>query len=141
MRPMKHRVISLNYVSNRKLLKIAPYHMPKFGRYQKSSYLCTGNRKEQSFVPRSSLLLRPTRVINDDRRRSSMKTPKTAETGRSGEFEPTRLVSYPTHNKKKPPMQKSTGSLRKQIIIILKRSIEYAAHHSTHHDAPSERPK
>ena len=30
-------------------------------------------------------------------------------------------------------MQKSTGSLRKQIIIILKRSTEYAAHHSIHH--------
>ena len=27
------------------LLKIAPYHMPKFGRYQIYSYLCTGNRK------------------------------------------------------------------------------------------------
>ena len=27
------------------LLKIAPYHMPKFGGYRKSSYLCTGNRK------------------------------------------------------------------------------------------------
>ena len=29
--------------------------------------------KEQPFVPRSGLLLRPTRVINDGRRRSSMK--------------------------------------------------------------------
>jgi hypothetical protein len=38
-------------------------------------------------------------------------------------------------------MQKSTGSLRKQIIIILKRSTEYAAHHSTHHDAPAEKLK
>ena len=39
--------------------------------------------KEQSFVPRSSLLLRPTRVINDGRRQSSMKTPKMAETERA----------------------------------------------------------
>ena len=43
--------------------------------------------KEQPFVPRSGLLLRPTRVINDGRRRSSMKTPKTAGTGRSGELQ------------------------------------------------------
>ena len=62
--------------------------------------------KEQSFVPRSSLLLRPTRVINDGRRRSSMKTPKTAETGRSGEFEPTRLVSYRHTTKKAPDAEK-----------------------------------
>ena len=27
------------------LLKIAPYHMSKFGRYRILSYLCTGNRK------------------------------------------------------------------------------------------------
>ena len=39
------------------------------------------------FVPCSGLLLRPTRVINDGRRRSSMKTPKTAGTGRSGELQ------------------------------------------------------
>ena len=77
--------------------------------------------KEQLFEPCSGLLLRPTWGINDGRRWSSMKTPKTAE--------------------KKPPMQKSTGSLRKQIIIILKRSTEYAAHHSIHHDAPTERPR
>ena len=43
--------------------------------------------KEQPFVPCSGLLLRPTRVINDGRRRSSMKTPKTAGTGRSGELQ------------------------------------------------------
>ena len=45
--------------------------------------------KEQPFVPCSSLLLRPTRVINDGRRRSSMKTPKTEGTGRSGELQNT----------------------------------------------------
>ena len=39
------------------------------------------------FVPEGGLLLRPTRVINDGRRRSSMKTPKTAGTGRSGELQ------------------------------------------------------
>ena len=43
--------------------------------------------KEQPFVPCSGFLLRPTRVINDGRRRSSMKTPKTAGTGRSGELQ------------------------------------------------------
>ena len=43
--------------------------------------------KEQPFLPCSGLLLRPTRVINDGRRRSSMKTPKTAGTGRSGELQ------------------------------------------------------
>ena len=43
--------------------------------------------KEQPFVPCSGLLLRPTRVIKDGRRRSSMKTPKTAGTGRSGELQ------------------------------------------------------
>ena len=43
--------------------------------------------KEQPFVPRSGLLLRPARVINDGRRRSSMKTSKTAGTGRSGELQ------------------------------------------------------
>ena len=44
--------------------------------------------------------------INDGRRRSSMKTPKTAETGRSGEFEPTRLVSYRHTTKKAPDAEK-----------------------------------
>ena len=43
--------------------------------------------KEQPFVPCSGLLLRPMRVINDGRRRSSMKTPKTAGTERSGELQ------------------------------------------------------
>ena len=38
-------------------------------------------------MPEGGLLLRPTRVINDGRRRSSMKTPKTAGTGRSGELQ------------------------------------------------------
>ena len=28
------------------LLKIAPYHMSKFGRYRIFSYLCTSNRKK-----------------------------------------------------------------------------------------------
>ena len=42
--------------------------------------------KEQPFVPCSGLLLRPARVINDGRRWSSMKTTKTAGTGRSGEL-------------------------------------------------------
>ena len=43
--------------------------------------------KEQPFVPCSGLLLRPTRVINDCRRRSSMKTTKTAGTGCYGELQ------------------------------------------------------
>ena len=29
------------------LLKIAPYHMPKFGRYRILSYLCTSNRRKR----------------------------------------------------------------------------------------------
>ena len=69
------------------LLKIAPYHMPKFGRYRILSYLCTSNRKKCLRCPEGGLLLRPTRVINDGRRRSSMKTSKTAGTGRSGELQ------------------------------------------------------
>ena len=38
-------------------------------------------------MPEGGLLLRPTRVKNDGRRRSSMKTPKMAGTGRSGELQ------------------------------------------------------
>ena len=45
MRHMKHRVCFLANFQIVSLLKIAPYHMPKFGRYQIYSYLCTGNRK------------------------------------------------------------------------------------------------
>ena len=57
-------------------------------------------------MPEGGLLLRPTRVINDGRRRSSMKTPKPAETGRSGEFEPTRLGHTDTQQKKAPDAEK-----------------------------------
>ena len=42
-----------------------------------------------AFCALLGLLLRPTRVINDGRRRSSMKTPKTAGTERSGELQNT----------------------------------------------------
>ena len=46
----KHRDnIELVFISNFQivsLLKIAPYHMPKFGRYQIYSYLCTSNRRK-----------------------------------------------------------------------------------------------
>ena len=46
MRPIKHRACFLTKFQIVSVLqKIAPYHMPKFGSYRKSSYLCTGNRK------------------------------------------------------------------------------------------------
>ena len=61
--------------------------MLKFGGYRKIFVPLHRQSKEQPFVPCSGLLLRPTRVINDGRRRSSMKTPKTAGTGRSGELQ------------------------------------------------------
>ena len=46
MRPIRNRVRFLTkfQIAN-VLLKIAPYHMQKFGRYRKSSYLCTSNRR------------------------------------------------------------------------------------------------
>ena len=46
MRPIRNRVHFLTkFQIVSVLLKIAPYHMPKFGRYRKSSYLCTSNRR------------------------------------------------------------------------------------------------
>ena len=46
MRPIKHRACFLTkFQIVSVLLKIAPYHMPKFGRYRNSSYLCTSNRR------------------------------------------------------------------------------------------------
>ena len=59
MRPIRNRVCfftKFQIVSV--LLKIAPYHMLKFGRCRKSLYLCIGNR-------RNSLLCRKP-VINED---------------------------------------------------------------------------
>ena len=38
------------------MLKIAPYHMPKFGGYRKSSYLCTGNRKNSLLCLRAVII-------------------------------------------------------------------------------------
>ena len=46
MRPIRNRVRFLTkFQIVSVLLKIAPYHMQKFGRYRKSSYLCTSNRR------------------------------------------------------------------------------------------------
>ena len=46
MRPIKNRASFLTkFQIVSVLLKIDPYHMPKFGRYRKSSYLCTSNRR------------------------------------------------------------------------------------------------
>ena len=46
MRPIRNRVRFLTkFQIVSVLLKIDPYHMPKFGRYRKSSYLCTSNRR------------------------------------------------------------------------------------------------
>ena len=38
------------------LLKIAPYHMPKFVGYPKSSYLCTDNRKNSLLCLRAVII-------------------------------------------------------------------------------------
>ena len=60
MRPTKHRACFLTkFQIESVLLKIAPYHMQKFGRYRKFLYLCTSNR-------RKSLMCLKT-VIYDDR--------------------------------------------------------------------------
>ena len=46
MRPIKNRASFLTkFQIVSVLLKIDPYHMPKFGKYRKSSYLCTSNRR------------------------------------------------------------------------------------------------
>ena len=46
MRPIRNRVRFLTkFQIVSVLLKIDPYHMPKFGRYRKSSYLCTSNQR------------------------------------------------------------------------------------------------
>ena len=57
MRPIKHRACFLTkFQIVSVLLKIDPYHMPKFGRYRKSSYLCTSNRRNSlSCQNRSSM--------------------------------------------------------------------------------------
>ena len=47
MRPIKHRACFLTkFQIVSVLLKNDPYHMPKFGRYQIYSYLCTSNRRK-----------------------------------------------------------------------------------------------
>ena len=67
MRPIKNRVCFLTkFQIVSVLLKIAPYHMQKFGSSRKSLYLCTSNR-------RNSLLCRNP-VLIDDRRLPSFKT-------------------------------------------------------------------
>ena len=46
MRPIRNRVRFLTKFQIESVLqKIAPYHMQKFGRCRKSSYLCTSNRR------------------------------------------------------------------------------------------------
>ena len=57
MRPIKNRVRFLaKFQIESVLLKIAPYHMPKFGRYRRSSYLCSGNRRNSYLCLRAVII-------------------------------------------------------------------------------------
>ena len=52
MRPIRNRVRFLTkFQIVSVLLKIAPYHMQKFGRYRKSSYLCIVIKRKISPFP------------------------------------------------------------------------------------------
>ena len=56
-RPIRNRVRFLTkFQIVSVLLKIAPYHMPKFVGYPKSSYLCTGNRKNSLLCLRAVII-------------------------------------------------------------------------------------
>ena len=56
---VSYRNRSLSHVNNWQLLKIDPYHMPKFGSSRKSLYLCTSNRRKRLMCLKA--------VIYDDR--------------------------------------------------------------------------
>ena len=57
MRPIRNRVRFLTkFQIVSVLLKIAPYHMPKFVGYQKSLYLCTSNRKNSLLCLRAVII-------------------------------------------------------------------------------------
>ena len=57
MRPIRNRVRFLTkFQIVSVLLKIDPYHMPKFVGYPKSSYLCTGNRKNSLLCLRAVII-------------------------------------------------------------------------------------
>ena len=96
MRPIKNRASFLTkFQIVSVLLKIAPYHMQKFGRYRKSSYLCTSNRRN-SLSAETGHLWRPERGLNDGRRRSSIKAKKAQETGFPGSCDFLRTFKHRT---------------------------------------------
>ena len=87
MRPIKHRACFLTkFQIESVLLKIDPYHMPKFGRYRNSSYFCTSNRKKASLVRKVGLYRRHIWVSIDVRRQTSITTQRRARNGASGEL-------------------------------------------------------